>query len=333
MAWNLVCQPKRLGGLGLHNLKLLNTALRAKWVWLARTDTERPWAGLNLTSAPDSVALFNASVTISVGSGAAILFWSDPWIGGVTAHALAPAVVALVRPRLVSQRTVQQGLPGHAWVLDIAGPLSVDATVQFFHLWDAVARVETGGERDVFRWKWAADGVFSSRSAYRLLFEGTTALPGAPYIWDSFAPMKFRLHAWLALRRRCWTADRLIRHGMAASAIYRLCSATDKTLNHLSLSCPFAVQVWAGVTHRVHSQLHLPDAELEEWWPNAVDALPAARRKEANSLIMLILRSIWIERNERVFNDRFSPASRVISVIVDEWNSWMQCRGGQLRDS
>jgi hypothetical protein len=42
VAWNLVCQPKRLGGLGLHNLKLLNTALRAKWLWLARSDAERP---------------------------------------------------------------------------------------------------------------------------------------------------------------------------------------------------------------------------------------------------------------------------------------------------
>jgi hypothetical protein len=69
---------------------------------------------------------------------------------------------------------------------------------------------------------------------------------------------------------------------MAASAICRLCSAADETLNHLSLSCPFAVQVWAGVIHRVHSQLHLPDVELEEWWPNAVNALPAARGKEAN---------------------------------------------------
>jgi hypothetical protein len=120
---------------------------------------------------------------------------------------------------------------------------------------------------------------------------------------------------------------------MAANAICRLCSAADDTLNHLSLAFPFAVQVWAGVIHTVHSQLHLPNAELEEWWPTAVNALPAARRKEANSLIMLILRSIWIERNERIFNDRCTSASRVINAIVDEWNSWMQCRGGQLRDS
>jgi hypothetical protein len=29
VAWRLVCQPKHLGGLGLHDLRRMNTALRA----------------------------------------------------------------------------------------------------------------------------------------------------------------------------------------------------------------------------------------------------------------------------------------------------------------
>jgi hypothetical protein len=48
VAWDLVCQPKCLGGLGFHNLRLLNTALRAKWLWMAKTDNTRPWHGLNI---------------------------------------------------------------------------------------------------------------------------------------------------------------------------------------------------------------------------------------------------------------------------------------------
>jgi hypothetical protein len=104
VAWNLVFQPKSLGGLGLHNLKLLNVALRTKWMWLSRTDDERPWARLNPTLGTDSVALFNASFSITMGSSTAILFWSDPWIEGLTAQALVPAVVALVRPHFVNRR-------------------------------------------------------------------------------------------------------------------------------------------------------------------------------------------------------------------------------------
>ncbi|KAM0877188.1 hypothetical protein ACQ4PT_035681 [Festuca glaucescens] len=34
VAWRLVCQPKSLGGLGLHNLRMMNNALRTRWLWM-----------------------------------------------------------------------------------------------------------------------------------------------------------------------------------------------------------------------------------------------------------------------------------------------------------
>ncbi|KAK1641707.1 hypothetical protein QYE76_059512 [Lolium multiflorum] len=64
---------------------------------------------------------------------------------------------------------------------------------------------------DSFRWKWSADGSFSSRGAYGVLFQGTVGLPAATLIWDSFAPFKHKMHAWLALQRRCWTTGRRLR--------------------------------------------------------------------------------------------------------------------------
>jgi hypothetical protein len=33
VAWHKVCQPKALGGLGLHNLRWLSAALRVRWLW------------------------------------------------------------------------------------------------------------------------------------------------------------------------------------------------------------------------------------------------------------------------------------------------------------
>ncbi|KAM0878385.1 hypothetical protein ACQ4PT_034904 [Festuca glaucescens] len=77
VAWRLVCQPKSLGGLGLHNLRYMNVALQTRWLWLQKTDGAKPWGGLDLQVANDSVALFNASVRIIIGSGEAVLFWED----------------------------------------------------------------------------------------------------------------------------------------------------------------------------------------------------------------------------------------------------------------
>ncbi|KAM0888503.1 hypothetical protein ACQ4PT_028326 [Festuca glaucescens] len=193
--WDAVCAPKDLGGLGLPNLRWLHAALRARWLWMQRADRSKSWSGLRFPVQSDATAIFNASVVITVGSGADVLFWQDPWIDGLTAAALAPEVLALIKHASVKRRQVRDGLPNNAWVADIAGELSVDVVVQFFKLWDAVDRVSLSARPDSFRWKWTADGAFSSRSAYRAFFHGTTALPGAAQVWNSFAPFKFKFHA------------------------------------------------------------------------------------------------------------------------------------------
>ncbi|KAM0831277.1 hypothetical protein ACQ4PT_065657 [Festuca glaucescens] len=215
VAWHLVCQPKSLGGLGLHNLRWLNVALRTRWLWLQRSDGSEPWQGMDVRVSGEARALFDASVRIEVGSGATVRFWEDAWIGGLTARAIAPDLVKLVRVAVRRQRSVQEGLPGNAWAADIAGELSVAAVVQYLHLWAAIAQVpRSGAAEDQFSWKWSNDGQFSPKSAYRMLWHGTCGLPGATLVWDSFAPLQYKLHAWLALRRRCWTADRRLRRGL-----------------------------------------------------------------------------------------------------------------------
>jgi hypothetical protein len=52
----------------------MNVALRARWLWLQKTDATKPWSGLDLQVGSDSIALFNASVQVQIGSGASTLF-------------------------------------------------------------------------------------------------------------------------------------------------------------------------------------------------------------------------------------------------------------------
>jgi hypothetical protein len=58
-------------------------------------------------------------------------------------------------------------------------------------------------------------------------------------MWHSFAQLKYKMHAWLALRRRYWTADRRLRRGLASHTLCPLCAAANETLDHLSLHCSF----------------------------------------------------------------------------------------------
>jgi hypothetical protein len=334
VAWNLVCQPKALGGLGLHNLRYLNIALRTRWLWLQRTDHSKPWTGLNLEVGDASRGLFNASVSITIGSGVSTLFWEDPWIGGLTADTIAPALMKHIRPAARRARTVAEGCLDHNWARDIRGELSVEAIRGYLNLWGAIQAVpRADGADDSFRWKWTADGSYSSKSAYLTLFHGTTALPGAANVWNSFAPLKFKLHAWLALRRRCWTADRRRKRGLPTHILCPLCGTSEETLDHITLRCPFALAIWTGVVARLRLPNIVPseNAEIGEWWPAAVERFAVADRRMANSFIMLVMRTLWLERNARVFERSPTTAQSTLQLMLEEWGLWLKCRRGYTR--
>jgi hypothetical protein len=119
----------------------MQAALRARWIWLQRSASDRAWSGLPFEVNQDAAALFYASVDITVGSGATLSLWEDPWLHGLSVAAIAPAVLRLVRPSCIKRRTVRDAVPLNTWALDITGELTVDAVVQYLKLWSAVASV------------------------------------------------------------------------------------------------------------------------------------------------------------------------------------------------
>ena len=74
VAWERVCMPKHLGGLGIPNLRLMNHALRARWLWLSRTDSSKPWSEFNIQVPRVARGLFEVATTSVVGDGASTLF-------------------------------------------------------------------------------------------------------------------------------------------------------------------------------------------------------------------------------------------------------------------
>jgi hypothetical protein len=67
------------------------------------------------------------------------------------------------------------------------------------------------------------------------------------------------------------------------------------------------------------------DDRLAAWWPNAVKRVPAKRI--FNSLCLLIIRFLWLERNARVFEGTAYLASILSERIQSEWREWTNCRG------
>jgi hypothetical protein len=92
--------------------------------------------------------------------------------------------------------------------------------------------------------KHTVDGEFSTSSAYGLFFAANIRFPCANTIWKSKAAPRCKFFMWLAVHRRCLTADNLQRWGWPNNATCELCLAAPETCTHLFVHCSFATQVW-----------------------------------------------------------------------------------------
>jgi hypothetical protein len=78
VAWETVCRPRDLGGLGVSDLRRAGIALRVCWEWKARTER---WLGLG-SSERSVVVVFQAATIFSLGNRESTFFWTDRWIQG-----------------------------------------------------------------------------------------------------------------------------------------------------------------------------------------------------------------------------------------------------------
>nr|XP_034570085.1 uncharacterized protein LOC117834663 [Setaria viridis] len=110
--WPIACRPTEFDGLGVPDLRIASFALRLGWLWLKRTDPNRPWRHLNTDFEQDVVLqqMFQTSISVQLGDGNLALFWLDNWLGQNSPCVLAPDLCNMVRPRIRKTRTVADAL-------------------------------------------------------------------------------------------------------------------------------------------------------------------------------------------------------------------------------
>ena len=93
---------------------------------------------------------------------------------------------------------------------------------------------------------------------------------------------------------------------------------------HLMIQCVFAREVWFAVLQwlGLQSFTPAPDAVIEHWWPALAAAVPTRKKKAVNGLVTLTARSIWLERNSRVFDHVDSAPAVVCARIRSEFELW-----------
>jgi hypothetical protein len=94
--WDHVQRPLPLGGLSLLDLHLMGMALHLRWLWLQRIEPSHPWGAMLLRTDNLTQSFFRRSINLKLGDGKEFLFWSDPWLEGLSIAELAPDLLGAV---------------------------------------------------------------------------------------------------------------------------------------------------------------------------------------------------------------------------------------------
>jgi hypothetical protein len=211
---------------------------------------------------------------------------------------VAPTLFSFVR---ASEVTVASAIPNHRWARDIRGGLSTRALSKYLFLWDMIRNIELSpGQADQAVWRRTEDGVFSVQSAYQLHFIAMTKFVCAKPIWKSKAPMKCKFFMWLAMHRRCLTADNLSLRGWPHSPSCPLCSSANEDCTHLLVQCRFTQQVWARLQVWANADFLIPDnnfVSTEDWWLKARKRAPKELWRDFDTFTILVHWRLWKERN------------------------------------
>lgn len=326
VSWDKVCRPKDLGGLGVLNLEKFSQALRLRWLWFEWTEPSRLWVGLGNPCNDADKVFFYASTSITIGNGARAPFWESPWLNGRKPKDIAPLIFDVSKRK---NWKVREALREGAWIgkIDMTTTFTADHVRQFFTLWIALREVHLSEDvEDSILWKHTISGDYSASSAYNAQFLTITRSAMYKVVWKAWAPPKVKFLAWLAIQDRVWTAVRLAKRGWPNCGPCPLCKREPETVEHLFFQCRYTLRVWAFVKDwlqlvEVDTSVWATATSIEDWWIDMAST-QSIHKRAMPSIIMLVSKAIWDERNARVFRNHSAPSFILLQAIKIEARLW-----------
>jgi hypothetical protein len=241
--WRKVQRPKNMGGLGVHDLEFFSRALRLRWLWFQWIDSDRTWCNSEVPCNEVDKQLFKLS-TMVIGNGSKARFWESSWLDGRAPRDIAPRLYKLAWRKSL---TVAEELQDANWMRGLWRMNDVEEMVELINLWPLVKDVQLSEQKDCIVWKWTVDGRYSAKSVYEVQFRGSFYTFNCQAIWKARAEGKHRFFAWLLIQSKILTAHKLLVRYWPCDPTCPLCDQHLETVEHITLHCVFALQVWLMV--------------------------------------------------------------------------------------
>jgi hypothetical protein len=165
-------------------------------------------------------------------------------------------------------------------------------------------------QEDFISWQGTKDGNYSVKSGYQAILawhKAQNPSPTSSYmdstrwkkLWKLFVPPKQIHHIWRILNNAIPVKDNLTIRGIRCDPLCLLCNSKIETINHIFLDCEWTKQVWFASPLTINFE-HLQIKTLSDW----LDYMMQNSKAEDMQSIATILYSIWLARNEKVYNGK-----------------------------
>ncbi|XP_057779695.1 uncharacterized protein LOC130998280 [Salvia miltiorrhiza] len=202
---------------------------------------------------------------------------------------------------------------------------------QLASLFDIIGNVQMiAGKTDTWKWKAAASGSFSVKTAYNSLSVAAGRCIRSTFgfewqqIWKAPASFKAITTAWKVLKQRMATSDNLQKRHVAitsSEAICILCKLKEESIEHLFFECQKSVEIWNENLKWIGKQAVNQHTAKEHF-----SAFTNLGRKEDTSFLTCVwictIWCLWKQRNGCKFNQDLWSKDKVVAEIKSRLWSW-----------
>jgi hypothetical protein len=361
-AWDSLCIPKLLGGLGLRKMREVNLALVSKLGWKLLTKTDSLWVSQlhckylksctflsppSLSSSSSwlwkgilkTLPFISKGACHKIHSYSSLPIWSSNWIPTITALTPTPSThLTHPYPNLIISDLFHYDHSHSApsWNTPLLHHLFDTSTI------GEILKIKiSNSEEESFFWTPAANGQFSTKSALSLISSQRTNQLTSPLSssnWKHLWKLKLNDRLKLFLWKIAWdivpSKSRLnqVFPIPQDKLICPLCNGEEDSLSHLFFRCFFARITWRYSPWPLDSMKWAP-LSLSDWIkgilnPHSFFGVPFADTHPFQIFAAVMCDMMWFSRNQAmhkgVIPEALKLAENIRRVYSEHIAAWSQ---------
>ena len=356
--WKSICSPKKLGGLGIADLKIKNRALLNKWLWRFSEEEDSYWRkvivekyniqnnsllplGINkrrcsnlwwkiiepvYVENPD----FNKvkdGLRMEVGDGALINFWDDWWLKELVLEAAFPRIYALAKNK--KGKIVEYGEWSEdrwVWRVQLRRNLfdwELNQWEELLALLDNVSLYPNF--KDKLIWKYSSFGKYTAKDFFNFVCLQNYAPDSIWHkIWLGLAPPKVETFLWQVIRGRIAIKTVLNARGLIAeeNTGCPICNEFSESIDHLFLKCKRSWLLWLFFCAKWKVSWVIPDDMCSAF----LSWLGISMNSVWRVTFYAILWTLWMARNDAVFNGKVMETAQLCDLVGYRVAYWCKAK-------